>query len=118
MLGGEHLPFADESFDCVVSSWTLCSVRSGERAVAELFRVLRPGGRFLFIEHGLSDDPKVQRWQRRLNRLQWCLAGCRLDQDVRELVDGQPFRAVEMDTFYAERTPKTHGYMYRGIACK
>lgn len=118
MLGGDSLPFADESFDCVVSTWTLCSVRAAERAVAELFRVLRHDGQFLFLEHGLDDDPKVQRWQRRLNWLQLRLAACRLDQNVRELVGTQPFRAIEIDNFYADRTPKTHGYMYRGVARK
>ena len=56
----EELPFEDERFDCVVSTWTLCSIRDGRRAVAEIGRVLKPGGRFLFLEHGLSEEPRIQ----------------------------------------------------------
>jgi ubiquinone/menaquinone biosynthesis C-methylase UbiE len=118
MLGGEELPFADATFDCVVSTWTLCSVQDVERTVWELFRVLKPTGRFLFLEHGASDDPKSRRWQQRLNWLQLRLAGCRLDLNVRELLARQPFASVEMANFYLENTPKTHGYMYRGVATK
>ena len=77
----EELPFEDASFDCVVSTWTLCSIREARRAVARFGRVLRPGGQFLFLEHGLGDDPGVQRWQRRLTPLQrrvaeWVPPGC------------------------------------------
>ena len=57
-LGGEALPFEDETFDCVVSTWTLCSIPEVGRALGEVYRVLRPGGRFVFLEHGLSDDPR------------------------------------------------------------
>jgi ubiquinone/menaquinone biosynthesis C-methylase UbiE len=65
-LGGERLPFADATFDCVVSTWTLCSIARVEQALAEVYRVLRPGGRFLFLEHGLSPEPGVRKWQHRL----------------------------------------------------
>ena len=83
VLSGEALPFEDGSFDCVVSTWTLCSIPDAGRALGEVHRVLRPGGRFLFLEHGLSEDSRVQRWQRRLNPIQRVLGdGCRLDLDV------------------------------------
>ncbi len=82
-------------------------------------RGLRPGGKFLFPEHGLSPEPSVQKWQRRLNWLQMRLAGgCHLDRDMRALVSAQPFASVEVEEFYLERTPKTHGYLYRGVATK
>ena len=118
ILGGEQLPFDDATFDCVVSTWTLCSIPEVERAMRELYRVLKRGGRFLFLEHGLSDIPKVQTWQRRLNWLQQFIAGCRLDLNIRELLAGQPFAAVEIENFYLEKTPKTHGFMYQGVATK
>jgi len=117
ILKGERLPFEDSRFDCIVSTFTLCSIEQADQAVREVYRVLKPGGKFLFLEHGLSPDPKVQKWQRRLNWLQVRLAGgCHLDRDMRALVTAQPFASVQMDEFYIEKTPKTYGYMYRGVA--
>lgn len=119
VLSGEQLPFEDNSFDCVVSTFTLCSIEDVKRALNEVYRVLKPGGRFLFLEHGLSPEPKVQKWQHRLNWLEMRLAdGCHLDRDVEALIAGQLFLSVEIEKFYLEKTPKTHGYLYRGIATK
>jgi ubiquinone/menaquinone biosynthesis C-methylase UbiE len=118
-LSGEQLPFADNTFDSVVSTFTLCSINAVSQALAEVYRVLKPGGRFLFLEHGMSPDPGVSKWQRRLNWLQMRLGdGCRLDRNVRELVTTQPFASVAIDEFYMAKTPKTHGYTYRGAATK
>ncbi|MGD9724028.1 MAG: class I SAM-dependent methyltransferase [Pirellulales bacterium] len=119
VLGGESLPFGAESFDCVVSTFTMCSIAGIEQALAEFHRVLRPGGRFLFLEHGLSPDPGVQRWQRRLNGLERLIAdNCHLDRDIRALVGRQPFQSTECAEFYLEKTPRTHGYVYRGVATR
>jgi SAM-dependent methyltransferase len=113
------LPFADGSFDCVVSTWTLCSIANVDRAMCEVHRVLKRGGCFLFVEHGLSGDPAVRSWQRRLNPIQRRLGdGCRLDLDVEAVVRGQPFADVQVERFVMERTPRTHGTMYRGAALK
>ena len=103
----EELPFEDERFDCVVSTWTLCSIRDAGRAVAEIVRVLRPGGRYIFLEHGLGDDPGVQRWQRRLTPLQRRVAdGCLLDVDIAALVRSGPFQQVRVERFLLEGTPR------------
>jgi len=119
VLGGERLPFGDNTFQSVVSTFTLCSISDVDQALSEVFRVLEPGGRFLFLEHGLSPEPRIQKWQHRLNWLQMHLGdGCRLDRNIRSLVTAQPFSSVEIGEFYMEKTPKTHGYMYRGIASK
>jgi ubiquinone/menaquinone biosynthesis C-methylase UbiE len=119
VLGGERLPFADGSFDCVVSTFTLCSIAEVAQAVREVYRVLKAGGKFLFLEHGLSPELKVRKWQHRLNWLQMRLAGgCHLDRDMRALVSAQPFASVPIDEFYIEKIPKTHGYLYRGVATK
>jgi ubiquinone/menaquinone biosynthesis C-methylase UbiE len=119
VLRSERLPFDDGTFDCAVSTFTLCSIEDVVQALAEIHRVLRPGGRFLLLEHGLSPDLGVQKWQHRLNWLQMRLAGgCHLDRNIRALVTAQPFASVEIDEFYIEKTPKTHGYMYRGMAVK
>ncbi len=115
----EGLPFEPETFDWVVSTWTLCSIPDVTQAVSEVHRVLRPGGQFVFVEHGLSDDPRVQRWQRRLNPIQRLIGdGCRLDLDVNAVIRGQPFRNVALERFLFDKTPRTHGSMYRGIAVK
>ncbi len=115
----ERLPLPDARFDCVVSTFTLCSLSDVGRAVGEVYRVLRPGGRLLFLEHGLSPDPGVQRWQRRLNWLEmWLADGCRLDRDMRAVVAAAPFRTVEVEEFDLGWTPRTHGHLFRGVATK
>jgi ubiquinone/menaquinone biosynthesis C-methylase UbiE len=119
MLACERLPFAEKTFDCVVSTWTLCSIEDVQQAMSEVYRVLKPGGRFLFLEHGLSPEPGVQKWQRRLNALTVRLAGgCRLDRDIKAIVTAQPFAPAPVEEFYAGNFPRTHGYMYRGAATK
>lgn len=118
-LSGELLPFPDSRFDSVASTFTLCSIHDVQPALAEVFRVLRPGGRFFFLEHGLSPEPNIQRWQRSLNWLEKLLAdGCHLDRPIKELVASQPFRSLDVEAFYLERLPKTHGYLFRGAATK
>jgi ubiquinone/menaquinone biosynthesis C-methylase UbiE len=119
VLSGERLPFEDQSFDCVVSTFTLCSIKDVIQALEEVFRILTPGGQFLFLEHGLSPDLAVQKWQRRLNWLQMRLAdGCRLDRNIKALVTARRPSSVESHEFYLENTPRTHGYIYRGRATK
>jgi ubiquinone/menaquinone biosynthesis C-methylase UbiE len=116
---GERLPFKNNRFDCAVSTFTLCSIEHVSQAVSEVYRVLKPGGRFLFLEHGLSTEPTVQKWQRRINWLEMRLAdGCHLDRNMKVLVTSPPFSAVELEEFYLKWTPKTHGYVYRGVATK
>jgi ubiquinone/menaquinone biosynthesis C-methylase UbiE len=116
---GETLPFGDGQFDCVVSTFTLCSVENVDQAVGEIFRVLKPGGRFLFLEHGLSPEPSIQRWQRRLNWLQRRVGdNCHLDRDMEAIVRRQPFTAFEIGRFDMEDTPRTYGHTYEGVATK
>ncbi len=118
MLSGETLPMADHSFDSVVSTFTLCSIPKIEQALAEIYRVLRPGGQFFFVEHGLSDEPSVQVWQHRLTPLQKRIAGgCHFDRDMGQLIE-QQFDQVELEAAYARKVPKVAGYFYRGVAVK
>jgi ubiquinone/menaquinone biosynthesis C-methylase UbiE len=119
LLDCERLPFADDAFDCVVSTWTLCSIEDVNHALGEVYRVLKSGGRFLFLEHGLSPEPGVQKWQRRLNWLEMRLAGgCRLDRNIRAIVAAQAFASLQVEEFDIGKPPKTHGYMYCGTAVK
>ena len=119
LVGGRDLPFAAGTFDTVVSTWTLCSIADVAHALAEVHRVLRPGGKFLFIEHGLSPDEKVARWQRRLEPIQKRLAeGCHLARDIPALIAASPMRIEACDRFYLRQTPRLVGYTYRGIATR
>jgi ubiquinone/menaquinone biosynthesis C-methylase UbiE len=119
VLDCARLPWPENAFDCVVSTWTLCSIAEVGLALREIYRVLRHGGRFLFLEHGKSPDPGVWRWQKRLNALEMQLAdGCHLDRDIVALIAEQPFAHVELDQSYLPGVPWTHGYTYRGIAHK
>jgi ubiquinone/menaquinone biosynthesis C-methylase UbiE len=116
---GEELPFDDASFDVAVSTWTLCSVDDAPRVLAEVHRVLKPGGRLLFIEHGLSHEPGVALWQRRLTPLQRRVAdGCHLDRDFTALLEASPLEPVEVEHFYDTETPKIAGYLFRGVAVR
>ncbi len=118
-LRAEQLPFAAGSFDCVVSTFTLCSVADPTQTMAEIFRILAPGGRFLFLEHGLSPEEAVQKWQRRLNWLQSLLGdGCQLDRPIKQLVAAKPYSHIDSREHYLEKMPKISGYVYRGIATK
>lgn len=118
VISGENLPFPDESFDSVVSTWTLCSIAQVERALAEIHRVLKSSGKFFFLEHGLSEEPKIQGWQNFLTPLQKIVGdGCHLNRPIESLVENQ-FQILELDRFYAPKIPKTVGYFYKGVAIK
>ncbi|MEL6494515.1 MAG: class I SAM-dependent methyltransferase [Cyanobacteria bacterium J06623_7] len=118
VLSGESLPLEDASFDSVVCTWTLCSIPQVEKAIAEIYRLLKPGGKFWFIEHGLSHEPGIQNWQNRLTPVQKIIAdGCHLNRRIDRLVR-QKFTNVDIEQFYIPKLPKVIGYMYRGIATK
>ena len=119
LLNGEDLPMDEASFDSVVSAWTLCSIKNVDQALREIHRVLKPGGRFFFIEHGLSDDPNVQRWQNRLNPLQKILGdGCHINRDMKAIIIKPDLRIEKLEEFYMDNNPKCLGYTYQGIAVK
>jgi len=118
-LSGENLPMDDASFDTVVSTWTLCSIDNIVQALAEIYRVLKPGGQFIFLEHGLSDESGLQRWQNRLNPVQKLVGdGCNLNRNFHTLIEQVGFSLLSADNFYLDKTPRLFAYMYRGIAIK
>lgn len=113
----EALPFADASFDCVVCTFTLCSVHTPTRALAEARRVLKPGGRFLYCEHGLAPDPGVQTWQRRIEPVWKRIAGgCHLTRPVTGAIAAAGFKIVRTDTMYLPKTPRPLGWNEWGEA--
>lgn len=117
LASGAELPFADRSFDTVVTTLVLCSIPDVERALGEIRRVLRPDGAYLFMEHGLADDAALRKWQRRLNPVQMFLAGgCRIDRDVRALVEGAGFHVDDIEQFYYPKAPRPAAYTTLGRA--
>jgi ubiquinone/menaquinone biosynthesis C-methylase UbiE len=116
-LDGQSLPLPDASADCALSTWTLCTIPDPVAALREVSRVLRPGGRLHFVEHGLSPEPGVARWQHRLQPLQHRLAGgCHLQRPVDRLLTRAGFRIERLENSYEAGTPKAYGYLYEGEA--
>lgn len=115
----ENIPLHSKSFDTAVVTYTLCSVADPARVLGEVRRVLKPGGRVLFLEHGLSEDASVARWQNRLNPIWRRLAvGCNLNRPVAHLLQQAGFRIAELAEFYMARTPRAVGYHFRGVAVR
>lgn len=118
-LNAEKLPFTANSFDTVVCTLTLCSIPDVAHALEEVRRVLRPGGRFLFLEHGLAPEPSVARWQHRLNPVQNRLGGgCNLNRDTERLVAHSGLRLDQVGHYYLRGVPRFAGYMTEGAASK
>jgi len=118
-ISAESLPLEDNRFDAVVTTWTLCSIPDADAALAEVFRVLRPGGLFYYIEHGLAPDEHVQKWQHRLTPVQKVIAdGCHLNRPIGSLIHGAGFEMRSQKEFYLKHAPKSVGYFYMGQAAK
>lgn len=116
-LNGQDIPVASASADAALSTWTLCSIPDPVAAIREVRRVLRPGGPFCFVEHGVSPDRNVQRWQKRLNPIQRRLScGCHLDRDIPALLEAGGMRVQQLETYYTKREPKIMGWNFQGIA--
>ena len=116
-LDGQSLPLDDDSVDAALSTWTLCSIPNPVAAVREIGRVLRPGGIFRFVEHGRSADPRVLKWQRRLNPVQRRVAcGCTLDRDIPSIIEDAGLHVDSLHTYYAKGDPKTFGWTFEGTA--
>ncbi len=116
---GEAIPFADASFDCVVCTFTLCSVRDPRQVMAELRRILRPGGEALFLEHGRAPDAGVLRWQERIEPVWKHLAGgCHLTRQIAIALKGAGFAVETLGQDYTPQAPRFAGWMEWGIARK
>lgn len=115
----ELLPFPENSINAIVSTYTLCSIKEINLAIKEIYRVLKPGGHYYFLEHGLADNPKTQKWQNRLNPIQNFWAdGCNLNRNIKELISKEGFIFKELNTYYQKGNLKYLSYMYEGIAVK
>ncbi len=106
-LDGQSLPFEDDSFDAALSTWTMCTIPDLDAALAELRRVLKPGGTLHFVEHGLAPDESVRRWQHRLEPVQKRIfGGCHLTRPFPDLISAAGFTIAEVDRFYEDGSPK------------
>lgn len=114
---GEAMPFDDASFDTVLVTFTLCSVSDQAQVLAEMRRVLRPGGKALFLEHGSAPDQSVRNWQRRIEPV-WSRIGgnCHLTRAISSAYDAAGFKVSSGDRGYMPKTPKPFGWIEWGEA--
>jgi ubiquinone/menaquinone biosynthesis C-methylase UbiE len=115
-LAGEEIAAPDATFDSVVSTFTLCTIPDPLAALRQMRRVLKPDGRFFLVEHGRSHEPKIQRWQDRMNGMQQTLfGGCNMNRDIEQLVREAGFEFERIDKYYSEG-PKMLACLTRGVA--
>ena len=116
-LSAEKLPVPDASFETIVSTFSLCTIPDVRSALLEVRRALAPSGRFHFVEHGLAEDPKVRRWQGRLDPLeQVVFGGCHLTREITALIEQAGFEIERLEKGYMKGSPKFAGFLYRGVA--
>lgn len=116
-LPGEEIPLADESVDTVLVTFSLCTIPDPVKALRGMRRVLKPGGKLLFSEHGAAPDAGVLKWQNRLNPL-WgrLFGGCNLNRPMPALIGQGGFRIGDLHAMYQPKGPRFAGYMYWGSA--
>ncbi len=118
-LPGEQIPLDDEAADTVLVTYTLCTIPDVGKALGEMHRVMKQGGRLIFCEHGEAPDESVRRWQRRLTPL-WKMigGGCHLARPIPSLIREAGFRVESLETMYLPSTPRFGGFNYWGDAAK
>src|SRR5262249_45450164 len=114
--GADHLPFPDASFDTAVVTLVLCSVPDQQAALAEIARVVEPGGRLLFLQHVPSDDPKVAKWQGPARRIYHGSAGCNPNRATAGAIEASPFEVESLKHGEVPKAPKIERPMIVGVA--
>jgi len=116
-LPGEEIPLDDNSVDSIVLTYTLCTIPDTSKALAQMKRVLKPGGEMLFSEHGAAPDEDVKKWQDRINPF-WKIfgGGCHVNRPIPRLIEEGGFKVSNLETMYLPSTPKWVGFNYWGSA--
>jgi SAM-dependent methyltransferase len=105
------------SIDTVVRTFTLCTIPGVVEAIRGIARVLRPGGKLIFFEHGLSPDPQIRRWQEQWEPIpHWVFEGCRLTRHIPSLITQGGFRIEQMERAYLAKFPKSFAHCWWGTA--
>lgn len=116
-LPGEEIPLDDDSVDTVLLTYTLCTIPDHAKALEQMRRVLRPGGKLIFCEHGAAPDPGLRRWQDRINPIWKRIAGgCNLNRPIPDQIQGAGFKVESLDTMYLPNTPRVAAFNYWGTA--
>ncbi|MCH8135559.1 MAG: class I SAM-dependent methyltransferase [Proteobacteria bacterium] len=116
-LPGEEIPLDDNSADTVLLTFTLCTIPDFAKALGQMRRVLKPGGRLLFSEHGEAPDENVRKWQNRINPIWKRIAGgCNLNRRVPQLIEESGFKIEDIDTKYLSGAPRFAAFQYWGSA--
>jgi ubiquinone/menaquinone biosynthesis C-methylase UbiE len=113
----EVMPLEDAQFDSVLMTFSLCTIPNAQVALAEIYRVLKPGGQLVFCEHGQAPDATVAKWQNRINPL-WCrlLGGCNLNRPILDWIERSGFMLQSVDQMYLPGTPRIAGFNVWGTA--
>lgn len=118
-LPGEKIPLENESVDTVLLTFTLCTIPDWHAALGQMWRVLKPGGELLFLEHGESPDEGTRKWQHRITPGWKKLAGgCHLNRHIADLIREGGFQIEELENLYIPKAPRVAGYIYKGRAIK
>ena len=116
-LPGERIPLEGRTVDTVLSTFTLCTIPGVVEALRGVRRVLKPGGKLIFFEHGLSPDPRVRRWQEWSEPIpHWLFEGCHVTRDIPSLIEQSGFRIEQMETAYLAGFPKSWTHCWWGTA--
>jgi ubiquinone/menaquinone biosynthesis C-methylase UbiE len=117
LCGAEDIPLPDNHVDTLLITYTMCTIPKVSAANKEMLRVLKPGGKFIFCEHGLAPDANIAKWQSRINPIWGKIAGgCHLNRNIPELITSAGFEIENMEQMYLPSTPKFAGYNYWGSA--
>jgi ubiquinone/menaquinone biosynthesis C-methylase UbiE len=116
-LPGEEIPLDDNAADTVLLTFTLCTIPNFAKALEQMRRVLKPGGKLLFSEHGAAPDEDVRKWQDRVNPIWKIFAGgCNINREVPRLLEESGFKIESLETMYLPGTPRVAAFQYWGVA--